>query len=268
MVLLFKVALLPAVLGAESVVPLFFIIILLLIILSSSIKVVTEYERAVIFRLGRLIGIKGPGVVIILPIIDRRKIIDLRLVTFDVPKQRIITKDNVTVDVDAIVYFRVTDPQMAVVKVKDYFTASALLAQTTLRDVIGQVELDDLLTRRDELNKRLQQILDEATEPWGIKVTTVALRDVVIPEMMQRAIAKQAEAERERRSRIIAAEGELMAAEKMAQAADYYAKHPIALRLRELQTWSEIAREKNMIVVTESASRELGTVLGLVKKQE
>ncbi|MEM4188961.1 MAG: slipin family protein [Candidatus Caldarchaeum sp.] len=257
-------------LGPEVIVPLFFVLLLLLIILSASIKIVTEYERAVIFRLGRLIGVKGPGVVVILPVIDRRRIIDLRLVTFDVPKQRIITKDNVTVDVDAIVYFRVTDPQMAVLKVKDYFTASALLAQTTLRDVIGQVELDDPLTRRDELNKRIQQILDESTEPWGIKVTTVALRDVVIPEMMQRAIAKQAEAERERRSRIIAAEGELMAAEKMAQAADYYAQHPIALRLRELQTWSEIAREKNMIVVTESGAKELGTILGVVgtKKQE
>ncbi len=248
--------------------PLFLIVLLLVIILSASIKVVTEYERAVIFRLGRLMGVKGPGVVVILPIIDRRRIIDLRLVTFDVPKQRIITKDNVTVDVDAIVYFRVTDPMMAVLKVKDYFTASALLAQTTLRDVIGQVELDDLLTRREELNKRIQQILDEATEPWGIKVTTVALRDVVIPEMMQRAIAKQAEAERERRSRIIAAEGELMAAEKMAQAADYYAQHPIALRLRELQTWSEIAREKNMIVVTESATKELGTILGLTAQKK
>ncbi|MEM3082546.1 MAG: slipin family protein [Candidatus Caldarchaeum sp.] len=248
--------------------PLFLIVLLLVIILSASIKVVTEYERAVIFRLGRLMGVKGPGVVVILPIIDRRRIIDLRLVTFDVPKQRIITKDNVTVDVDAIVYFRVTDPMMAVLKVKDYFTASALLAQTTLRDVIGQVELDDLLTRREELNKRIQQILDEATEPWGIKVTTVALGDVVIPEMMQRAIAKQAEAERERRSRIIAAEGELMAAEKMAQAADYYAQHPIALRLRELQTWSEIAREKNMIVVTESATKELGTILGLTAQKK
>jgi len=249
--------------GAETIVPLFFILLLLLIILGSSIKVVTEYERVVIFRLGRLVGVKGPGVVFIIPVIDRRRIIDLRLVTFDVPKQRIITKDNVTVDVDAIVYFRVIDPQMAVLKVKDYFTASALLAQTTLRDVIGQVELDDLLTRRDELNKRLQQILDEATEPWGIKVTTVALRDVVIPESMQRAIAKQAEAERERRSRVITAEGELLAAEKMAQAADYYTKHPIALRLRELQTWAEIAREKNLIVVTDSSSRELGTFLGL-----
>jgi regulator of protease activity HflC (stomatin/prohibitin superfamily) len=259
--------LVSAAIGIDLIIPLFFVVILLLIILSSSIKIVTEYERAVIFRLGRLVGVKGPGVVIILPVIDRRRIIDLRLVTFDVPKQRIITKDNVTVDVDAIVYFRVIDPQMAVLKVKDYFTASALLAQTTLRDVIGQVELDDLLTRRDELNKRLQQILDEATEPWGIKVTTVALRDVVIPEMMQRAIAKQAEAERERRSRIIAAEGELMAAEKMAMAADYYATHPIALRLRELQTWSEIAREKNMIVVTDSSSRELGTLLGMIGQQ-
>ncbi|MDW8083654.1 MAG: slipin family protein [Candidatus Caldarchaeum sp.] len=252
----------------ELALPIFFLVLLFLIILSSSIKIVTEYERAVIFRLGRLIGVKGPGLVVILPVIDRRRIIDLRLVTFDVPKQRIITKDNVTVDVDAIVYFRVTDPQMAVVKVKDYFMASALLAQTTLRDVIGQVELDDLLTRREELNRRIQQILDEATEPWGVKVTTVALRDVVIPEMMQRAIAKQAEAERERRSRIIAAEGELLAAEKMAQAADYYAQHPIALRLRELQTWSEIAREKNMIVVTESASKDLGTVLGLVSSKK
>ncbi len=254
-------------LAPELIVPLFFVLLLLLIILSASIKIVTEYERAVIFRLGRLIGVKGPGVVIIIPIIDRRRIIDLRLVTFDVPKQRIITKDNVTVDVDAIVYFRVIDPQMAVIKVRDYFTASTLLAQTTLRDVIGQVELDDLLTRRDELNRRIQQILDEATEPWGIKVSMVAIRDVVIPEMMQRAIAKQAEAERERRSRIIAAEGELMAAEKMAQAADYYARHPIALRLRELQTWSDIARERNMIVVTESATRDLGTMLGIMRKE-
>ncbi len=257
-----------SIISPEFIIPLLFGVLLLIVILSASIKVVTEYERAVIFRLGRLIGVKGPGLVMILPVIDRRRIIDLRLVTFDVPKQRIITKDNVTVDVDAIVYFRVTDPMMAVLKVKDYFTASALLAQTTLRDVIGQVELDDLLTRREELNKRIQQILDEATEPWGIKVTTVALRDVVIPEMMQRAIAKQAEAERERRSRIIAAEGELMAAEKMAQAADYYAQHPIALRLRELQTWSEIAREKNMIVVTESATKELGTILGLTAQKK
>ncbi|GBC69271.1 Modulator of FtsH protease HflC [archaeon HR01] len=257
-----------ALLDVGTVIGIFFLIIIVLILLSASIKVVNEYERAVIFRLGRLVGSKGPGLVIILPIIDRRRIIDLRLITLDVPKQRIITKDNVTVDVDAIVYFRVSDPIGAVMRVKDYFTASSLLAQTTLRDVIGQVELDDLLTRREELNKRIQQILDEATEPWGIKVTTVAIRDVIIPEMMQRAIAKQAEAERERRSRIIIAEGELSAAEKMAEAADYYAAHPLALRLRELQTWAEIAREKNMIVVTDSSSRDLSSVLGIVESRE
>jgi len=248
-----------------TVVGLFFLAIILLLLLSTSIKVVNEYERAVIFRLGRLLGMKGPGLVIILPVIDRRRIIDLRLVTLDVPKQRIITKDNVTVDVDAIVYFRVSDPISSVMRVKDYFMASALLAQTTLRDVIGQVELDDLLTRREDLNKKIQQILDEATEPWGIKVTTVAIRDVVIPEQMQRAIAKQAEAERERRSRVIMAEGELLAAEKMSEAAESYARSPIALRLRELQTWSEIAREKNMIIVTEGASKEFGAVLGAVE---
>jgi len=234
--------------------------------LASSIKIANEYERVVVFRMGRLLGAKGPGLVIILPIIDRRRIVDLRLVNLDVPKQRIITKDNVSVDVDAVVYFRVENPIDAVMRVKDYITASALLAQTTLRDVIGQVELDDLLTRREELNKRIQQILDEATEPWGIKVTTVAIRDVVLPESMQRAIAKQAEAERERRSRIIMAEGELQAAQKMADAAEYYAQNPSALRLRELQTWTEIAREKNLIIITEgSLQRDLGVMAGMME---
>ncbi|MEM4536058.1 MAG: slipin family protein [Nitrososphaerota archaeon] len=247
---------------------LFFILIFLIIILSSSIKIVTEYERVVIFRVGRLKGAKGPGIVVILPIIDRRRVIDLRLLTMDVPKQRIITKDNVTVDVDAVVYFRVSDPIAAAVKVKDYVMASSLLAQTTLRDVIGQVELDELLSKREELSKKVQSILDELTEAWGVKVTAVAIRDVIIPEAMQRAMAKQAEAERERRSRVIMAEGELEAAKKMAEAAEYYAKSPIALRLRELQTWSEIAREKNMIVVTESSSPQLGTLLGVVKSEK
>lgn len=246
----------------------FFILIFVIIILSSSIKIVTEYERVVIFRVGRLKGARGPGLVIILPIIDRRRIIDLRLLTLDVPKQRIITRDNVTVDVDAVVYFRVSDPIAAAVKVKDYVMASSLLAQTTLRDVIGQVELDELLSKREELSKRVQAILDELTEAWGVKVTAVAIRDVIIPEIMQRAMAKQAEAERERRSRVIMAEGELEAARKMAEAAEYYAKSPIALRLRELQTWSEIAREKNMIVVTESTSSQLGTLLGVVKSEK
>ena len=243
--------------------------IIILFILASSIKIATEYERVVVFRLGRLVGAKGPGLVIILPIIDRRRVVDLRLVTLDVPKQRIITKDNVSVDVDAIVYFRVENPIDAVMRVKDYMAASAMLAQTTLRDVIGQVELDDLLTRRDELNKRIQQILDEATEPWGIKVTTVAIRDVVLPEGMQRAIAKQAEAERERRSRIIMAEGELQAAQKMAEAARYYSENPAALRLRELQTWTEIAREKNLIIVTEGGmSRDIGSMMGLMEHRK
>jgi len=246
----------------------FFILIFVIIILSSSIKIVTEYERVVIFRVGRLKGARGPGLVIILPIIDRRRTIDLRLLTLDVPKQRIITRDNVTVDVDAVVYFRVSDPIAAAVKVKDYVMASSLLAQTTLRDVIGQVELDELLSKREELSKRVQAILDELTEAWGVKVSAVAIRDVIIPEVMQRAMAKQAEAERERRSRVIMAEGELEAAKKMAEAAEYYARSPIALRLRELQTWSEIAREKNMIVVTESTSSQLGTLLGVVKSEK
>ncbi len=232
----------------------FFLIVLLFFIvwlIASMIRIVREYERVVVFRLGRLLGAKGPGVVFLVPFVDKPRIVDLRLVTFDVPKQRIITKDNVTVDVDAVVYFRVADAINAVLKVKDYSLATSLLAQTTLRDVIGQVEFDDLLMKREELNKRLQTILDEATEPWGVKVTAVAIRDAAIPESMQRAIAKQAEAERERRSRIITAEGELMAAQKMFEAAEFYAKNPAAMRLRELQTWTEIAREKNLIIVTE-----------------
>ncbi|OLC35548.1 MAG: membrane protease subunit, stomatin/prohibitin-like protein [Thaumarchaeota archaeon 13_1_40CM_4_38_7] len=241
--------------------------IIILIILASSIKVIREYERVVVFRLGRLIGAKGPGVIIILPVIDRFRKIDLRLLTLDIPKQRIITKDNVTVDVDAVVYFRVNDANQAVVKVQDYITSSSLLAQTTMRDVIGQVEFDEVLTKREELNKKLQGILDEITEPWGIKVSAVSIKDVAIAAEMQRAIAKQAEAEREKRSRIIMAEGELIASEKMSQAAIFYSKHMAAMRLRELQTWAEIAREKNMIVVTGGDSQNLGTILGIVKEK-
>jgi regulator of protease activity HflC (stomatin/prohibitin superfamily) len=230
------------------------ILIVILVILRSSIRIVKEYERLVVFRLGRLIGFKGPGLTFIIPIIDSPRIIDLRIVSLDVPKQRIVTKDNVTVEVDAVVFMRV----------KDYVMASSLLAMTTLRDVIGQVELDDLLTKRDELNLRIQKLLDEATEPWGVKITAVAIRDVVLPAEMQRAIAKQAEAERERRSRIIMAEGEYLAAQKMAEAAQAYAANPIALRLRELQTWAEIAREKNLIIVTEGGMHSglLATALG------
>ena len=241
--------------------------IIILIILASAVKVVREYERVVVFRLGRLIGAKGPGVVIILPVIDRFRKIDLRVLTLDIPKQRIITKDNVTVDVDAVVYFRVNDASQAVVKVQDYILATSLLSQTTLRDVLGQVEFDELLTKREELNKRLQAILDEVTEPWGVKVSAVSIKDVAIAVEMQRAIAKQAEAEREKRSRIIMAEGELIASEKMSQAAEFYTRNMAAMRLRELQTWAEIAREKNMIVVTGGDSGNLGPLLGIVKEK-
>ncbi|MGI0012459.1 MAG: slipin family protein [Nitrososphaera sp.] len=252
--------------GAETVAGIA-VAIIILIILASSIKVVREYERVVVFRLGRLIGAKGPGVVIIIPVIDRIRKIDLRLLTLDISKQRIITRDNVTVDVDAVVYFRVNDANQAVVKVQDYVLATSLVSQTTLRDVLGQVEFDELLTKREDLNKRLQAILDEVTEPWGIKVSAVSIKDVAIAQEMQRAIAKQAEAEREKRSRIIMAEGELIASEKMAQAAEYYTKNMAAMRLRELQTWAEIAREKNMIVVTGGDSGSLGPVLGILKEK-
>ncbi|MEM3404468.1 MAG: slipin family protein [Nitrososphaeria archaeon] len=247
----------------------FYLIILLIFIvwlITSMIRIIREYERVVIFRLGRLLGAKGPGVVFLIPFLDRPKIVDLRLVTFDVPKQRIITEDNVTVDVDAVVYFRVADAVNAILKVKEYTLATSLLAQTTLRDVIGQVEFDELLTKRDELNKKLQTILDEITGNWGIKVTAVAIRDAAIPESMQRAIAKQAEAEREKRSRIIMAEGELLAAQKMSEAAESYAKNPAAMRLRELQTWTEIAREKNLIVVTEGNIAQALTGVALAKQ--
>jgi regulator of protease activity HflC (stomatin/prohibitin superfamily) len=242
--------------------------IIIIIIIASSIRIIREYERAVVFRLGRLIGAKGPGLIILVPFIDRAVKVDLRVITLDVPKQKIITLDNVTVDVDAVVYMRVNEPNNAVVKVSDYGLASSMLAQTTLRDLIGQTSFDDLLSRREEINKKMQVILDTATDPWGVKVSSVAIRDVSLPENMHRAIAKQAEAEREKRGRIIIAEGELTAAEKMSQAADYYTKNMAAMRLRELQTWTEIARERNMIVVTGGGDHtDLGSLLGIIKER-
>lgn len=244
-------------------------LLIVLFILMNSIRIVREYERAVIFRLGRLVGAKGPGIFLIVPMVDRTQIVDLRTVTFDVPKQNIITRDNVTVDVDAVVYYRVFDPTKAVVNVQNYVFATNMLAQTTLRDVLGQVEFDELLTKREDLSKKIQEILDVHTDPWGIKVIAVSLKDVAIPESMQRAIAKQAEAERERRSRIIMAEGERQAAKMMAEAAENYAQSPVALRLRELQTWAEISREKNLIVVTEGTSgASLGAMLGIMKEKQ
>lgn len=233
---------------------LFFLLIIVAVLLAMSIKVVKEYERAVIFRLGRLVGAKGPGLFFIIPFVDTFVKVDLRIVTADVPEQRIITKDNVTVGVDAVVYYKVFDPVKAVTRIENYHYGVLMLAQTTLRDIVGQVELDDLLTKRDEINKRLQEILDTLTDPWGIKVTAVTLKEVKLPESMLRAMAKQAEAERWRRARIIEAEGERQAAQIMAQAAEFYEKHPAALRLRELQTLVEIAREKNLIMVTSGFS--------------
>jgi regulator of protease activity HflC (stomatin/prohibitin superfamily) len=231
-------------------------IVFFLLLLASAIKIMAEYRRIVIFRLGRLLSIKGPGLVFIVPIIDKIIKLDLRTRVIDVPKQRVITEDNVTVDVDAVVYFRVVDPQKAVVEVQRYDVATSLLAQTTLRDLLGQQDLDELLSKREDLNKRLQTTIDQGTEPWGIKISAVTIRDVALPEEMLRAIAKQAEAEREKRSRIIIAEGEFQASKKMTEAAKQYEKTPAALRLRELQTLAEIAREKNLIVVPSKNSEE------------
>ncbi len=226
------------------------VVFIVLIILASAVKVAREYERAVIFRLGRLRGTKGPGLYLIIPVVDRRVVVDLRILSIDVPQQRVVTVDNVSVAVDAVVYYRVDDPIKAVIKVRDFFQATNLLAQTTLRDVLGQVELDDLLSKRDELNKKIQDLLDVATDPWGIKVQSVTIRDVSLPDSMVRAIAKQAEAERERRSRVIMAEGEFQAGQRMLEAAQLYIQAEPAMRLRELQTLAEIAREGNLIVVT------------------
>lgn len=239
------------------------ILILVIFILSKAIKIVNEYERVVIFRLGRLSGIKGPGLFLIIPIIDTVVKVDLRVVTIDVPKQNVITKDNVTVDVDAVVYYKVVEPSSAVNEVENYKYATSTLSQTTLRDVIGEIELDELLSNREEINKNIQEMLDVSTDPWGIKVTGVTLRDVKIDATMLRAIAKQAEAEREKRARIILAEGEYIAAEKMQQAAQLYQNMPAGLKLRELQTIAEVAREKNLIVI--SNSMEIGGMAAMSK---
>lgn len=225
--------------GYLFAIPLFFI----------AIKIVQEYERGVIFRLGRLVGARGPGLFFILPFVERMVKVDLRVVTLDVPRQDVITKDNVTVKVDAVVYFRVVDPEDAVVKILDYFRATSLVAQTTLRSVLGQSELDELLSQREELNQKLQQIIDEATEPWGIKVTIVEVRDVGLPGDMIRVMSQQAEAERTRRAKVIHAEGEFQAAQRLAEAGLVMSEQPIALQLRYLQTLTEIAAENSSTVI-------------------
>lgn len=235
----------------------------MLIILSQAIKIVKEYERVVVFRLGRFLGEKGPGLFIIIPIVDTVVKVDLRVVTIDVPKQAVITLDNVTIDVDAVVYYRVTKPGDAVTAVENYKYATAMLSQTNLRDVLGQVEFDDVLSKRDEINQKIQDVLDSLTDPWGIKVTNVTIRDVVLPESMYRAIARQAEAEREKRARTILADGEFKAAQKNRDAGQLYQEMPAGLKLRELQTYAEISREKNMIVVTDTTNVDTGKIAAL-----
>jgi len=223
--------------------------ILLIPLFPLAVKIVQEYERGVIFRLGRLVGAKGPGLFIILPIVDRMVKLDLRVFTLDVPSQEIITRDNVTVKVDAVIYFRVVNPEDAVVKVENYFRATALIAQTTLRSTIGQSDLDDLLSKREEINQSLQIGIDEATEPWGVKVSMVEVRDVLLAPEMVRIIARQAEAERDRRAKIIHAEGEFQASERLAEAGRIIAASPGTLQLRYLQTLTEIATEGTNTVV-------------------
>lgn len=226
-----------------------FLVIIVIIVLLASIRVVTEYERGVIFRLGRLMGAKGPGLFFLIPIVDRMVKVSLRTMNFDVQPQEVITRDNVPVKVNAVVYFRIIDPAKAVVEIENYRFATLQIAQTTLRGVVGEAELDELLSQREKLNERLQTIIDEQTDPWGIKVSIVEMKEIEIPDTMKRAMARQAEVERERRAKIINAEGEYQAAEKLSKAAEIISKHPQALQLRYLQTLSEIATEQNSTIV-------------------
>ncbi|UCD10328.1 MAG: slipin family protein [Dehalococcoidales bacterium] len=218
-------------------------------ILSMAIKIVPEYERGVLFRLGRLVGQRGPGLFVIIPFVDRMVKADLRVVTMDVPSQEVITKDNVTVRVNAVVYFRVVNPEDSVVKVLDHIRATSQISQTTLRNVLGQSELDELLTQREMLNQRLTQIIDEHTDPWGVKVSTVEIKEVELPDQMKRMMAAQAEAERERRAKVIHADGEFQASEKLAEAGAVIGREPTTLQLRYLQTLTEIASEKNSTLI-------------------
>jgi regulator of protease activity HflC (stomatin/prohibitin superfamily) len=232
-----------------SYVPFLFLFALIIMFLSSAVRILPEYERGVLFRLGRLVGVRGPGLFLIIPGVDRLIRVTLRTVAFEVPPQDVITHDNVTVKVSAVIYFRVMEPQKAIVEVEDYLYATSQLSQTTLRSVLGQVDLDELLSNREKINKELQEILDRHTGPWGVKVANVEVKNIDLPQEMQRAIAKQAEAERERRAKVIHAEGELQASEKLAQAAKVLAVEPTALQLRYLQTLAEIASEKNSTII-------------------
>ena len=221
------------------------VVFFLIMILSTAIKIVPEYRRIVLFRLGRLVGSRGPGIVFTIPFLDRATTVDLRILTLDVPVQEVITKDNVAIKVNAVVYFRVLEPAKSVVEVENYIVATSQLAQTTLRSVVGSVELDEVLSSREKINQELQKIIDDRTDPWGIKVSAVEVKELELPEGMKRAMARQAEAERERRAKIIAAEGELQAAEKLSEAARKMEASPITLQLRYLQTIREISGERN-----------------------
>ncbi len=229
--------------------PVLLLIVVVIMFLASAIKILNEYERAVIFRLGRLIGSKGPGLIILIPIIDKMVKTSLRLVALDVPPQDIITKDNVSVRVNAVVYFRVVDPNDSVVAVENFLYATSQLAQTTLRSVCGEAELDELLSEREKLNIKLQEILDKHTDPWGIKVANVEIKHIDLPDEMKRAMAKQAQAERERRAKVIHAEGEFQAATRLSEAATIMEKRPISLQLRYLQTLNDVSAEKNSTIV-------------------
>jgi regulator of protease activity HflC (stomatin/prohibitin superfamily) len=223
--------------------------VLVMLFLSSAVKILNEYERGVVFRLGRVIGSKGPGLILLIPAIDKMVRVDLRVVAMDVPAQDVITRDNVTIKVSAVLYFRVIDPNSAIVGVENYLYATSQLSQTTLRSVCGQAELDELLAEREKINEHLQEILDKDTEPWGVKVAKVEIKNIDLPQEMQRAIAKQAEAERERRAKVIGAEGEFQAAQKLSDAAKIIAENPIALQLRYLQTLREVAAENNSTTI-------------------
>jgi regulator of protease activity HflC (stomatin/prohibitin superfamily) len=225
------------------------VIVFALIILSNAIKILREYERGVIFRLGRLIKVKGPGLILLIPIVDKMIRVSLRTIVLDVPPQDVITQDNVSIKVNAVVYFRVIEPQKAIVQVENFLAATSQISQTTLRSVLGQSELDDLLSQRDKINHKLQQIIDANTEPWGVKVTNVEVKQIDLPQEMQRAMAKQAEAERERRSKVIAAEGEFQASQRLSDAAKILSENASALTLRYLQTLREIATEKNSTTI-------------------
>jgi len=226
-----------------------FVIFAFLLLLFNTIKILKEYERGVVFRLGRLVGARGPGLIILIPFLEKMVRVDLRVVTYDIPPQDVITKDNVSVKVNAVLYFQVTGPNEAIVSVADFFQATSQIAQTTLRSVLGQVELDDLLANREKINAQLQVIIDEQTEPWGVKVSVVEVKNVDLPPEMIRAMAKQAEAERERRSKVIHAEGEFQASQKIADAATVIATAPNAMQLRFLQTLVEVAAEKNSTMI-------------------